>query len=301
MEQNVDIPAVGGSGTGGGLSGFLPGQNYSMTAEQIVDNPVPHLVVLEVFKVFVMDRVQQRPGVRSVFLGFSWTSWSRVFFRTFPTGKSAKIPRTPGVRTGCALELMDAVSLAGVSSVAQHGVRLLLLVAANQNCCFLVCSSGPPSYPLAWSSCWCRLRLATRPSGGFWKNFLFYVPFAALFAPGNLDIAIAPVSFSPSVFGCCLWSTLVFGTRAWFNSGYMFYEELLANFTYFLTCGALRSLRSSLFRRMEKCAQLMLRVAVSLRALRTLNLDIISTSSPCDGCWVTLCASFFAFLWLCRS
>ena len=40
VEQNVDIPAVGGSGTGGGLSGFLHGQNYSMTAEQIVDNPV---------------------------------------------------------------------------------------------------------------------------------------------------------------------------------------------------------------------------------------------------------------------
>ena len=69
--------------------------------------------------------------------------------------------------------------------------------------------------------------------GGFWKNFLFYVPFAALFAPGNLDIAFALVSFSPSVFGCCLWSTF-FGTRAWFNSGYMFYEWLLANFTYFL-------------------------------------------------------------------
>ena len=34
-EQNVDIPAVGGSGAGGGLSGFLPGQNCSMTAEQI--------------------------------------------------------------------------------------------------------------------------------------------------------------------------------------------------------------------------------------------------------------------------
>ena len=40
MEQNVDIPAVGGSGTGGGLSGFLPEQ-YSMPAEQIVDNPLP--------------------------------------------------------------------------------------------------------------------------------------------------------------------------------------------------------------------------------------------------------------------
>ena len=41
MEQNVDIPVVDrSSGAGGGLSGFLPGQ-YSLTAEQIVDNPVP--------------------------------------------------------------------------------------------------------------------------------------------------------------------------------------------------------------------------------------------------------------------
>ena len=41
VEQNVDIPAVGGIGTGGGPSGFLPGQYSSVTAEQIVDNPVP--------------------------------------------------------------------------------------------------------------------------------------------------------------------------------------------------------------------------------------------------------------------
>ena len=40
------------------------------------------------------------------------------------------------------------------------------------------------------------------------------------------------------------------------------------------------------FRRMEKCAQLMLRVAVSLRAVRTLNSDILSTSSPWWRCWV---------------
>ena len=40
VEQNVDISAVGGSGSGGGPSRFLPGQNYSLTAEQIVDNPV---------------------------------------------------------------------------------------------------------------------------------------------------------------------------------------------------------------------------------------------------------------------
>ena len=32
VEQNVDIPAGVGSGTGGGLSSFLPGLNCSMTA-----------------------------------------------------------------------------------------------------------------------------------------------------------------------------------------------------------------------------------------------------------------------------
>ena len=41
VEQNVDIPAVGGIGTGGGSSGFLPGQSTSETGEQIVEIPVP--------------------------------------------------------------------------------------------------------------------------------------------------------------------------------------------------------------------------------------------------------------------
>ena len=60
-------------------------------------------------------------------------------------------------------------------------------------------------------------------------------------------------------------------------------REAFGELHIFSTCGALRSWRSSPFRRMEKCAQLMLRVAVFLRAVRTLNLDIISTSSSCDG------------------
>ena len=37
----ISFPLIALCRTGGGLSGFLPGQNYSMTAEQIVDNPVP--------------------------------------------------------------------------------------------------------------------------------------------------------------------------------------------------------------------------------------------------------------------
>ena len=66
VEQNVDIPAVGGSGTGGGLSGFLPGQNYSMTAEQIVDNPVP------------------RPGVARDLQGFPRGQGSTAFSEQIP-------------------------------------------------------------------------------------------------------------------------------------------------------------------------------------------------------------------------
>ena len=40
IRQRVE-QTVGGGG-GGGLPGFLPGQSYSLSAEQIVDNPVPH-------------------------------------------------------------------------------------------------------------------------------------------------------------------------------------------------------------------------------------------------------------------
>ena len=59
VEQNADIPAVGCSGTGGGLPGFLAGRNYSVAAEQIVDNPVP------------------RPEVAGDLQGFRswWNSW----------------------------------------------------------------------------------------------------------------------------------------------------------------------------------------------------------------------------------
>ena len=105
--------------------------------------------------------------------------------------------------------------------------------------------------------------------GGFWKNFLLRALCRAI-RTWKSGHCLSLVSFSPSVFGCCLWSTLY--------SGRAFGELHI-----FSTCVALRSWRSSSFRRMEKCAQLMLRVAVSLRALRNLNLDIFSTSSPCDG------------------
>ena len=162
---------------------------------------------------------------------------------------------------------MDAVSLAGVSWVAQHGVRLLLLVAEKQEWCFLVCSSGSPSYPVAWSSCWCRLCLATSPS---WRLF-GRISSSACLSPrySHLEIWTLPSPSYLSVLRCLGVASGVRCIRdacfAWFNSGYMFYERLLANFTYFLRVVHSDPWRSSPFRRTEKCAQLTLRVAVSLR------------------------------------
>ena len=129
---------------------------------------------------------------------------------------------------------MDAVSLAGVSSVAQHGVRLLLLVAAKQEWCFLVCSSGPPSYPVAWSSCWCRLCLATRPSWRLLEEFPLLRALCRAIRTWKSGLRLRPRIFQSFGVWVLPLEHVVFGTRAWFNSGYMFYEWLLANFTYFL-------------------------------------------------------------------
>ena len=100
MEHNVGIPVVGGSGAGGGLSGFLPGQSYSFITKKIVDNPVPRLGGAGDLQGFLCGQgstafsehipefpdpgggdqdFSASPGLRSVFLGFSWTSCSRGF------------------------------------------------------------------------------------------------------------------------------------------------------------------------------------------------------------------------------
>ena len=121
--------------------------------------------------------------------------------------------------------------------------------------------------------------LPVRP-GGFWKNFLLRAPCRAV-RTWKSGHCLYPRIFQSSVFGVAL-STL-FSGRVLGSTVDTCLREAFGEFHIFSTCGALRSWRSSSFRRMEKCAQLMLRVAVSLDALRTLSLDIISTSSSCDG------------------
>ena len=136
---------------------------------------------------------------------------------------------------------MDAVSLAGVSSVAQHGVRLLLLVAEMQEWCFLVCFSGSPSYPVAWSSCWCRLCLATSPSWRLLEEFPLLRALRRAIRTWKSGLCLRPRIFSPSVFGCCLWSTLYSGhvfclVQQWIHVQ----REAFGELHIFSTCGALR-------------------------------------------------------------
>ena len=118
VERNVDIPAVGGSGTGGGLSGFLPGQSYSMTAEQIVDNPVPRRGFDEGFQGFhpgqstaasseqIVDIPVPHGGRHDLspssadFSNPPDTANQGVFRTVHHRKKSAKIPRTQGSELG---------------------------------------------------------------------------------------------------------------------------------------------------------------------------------------------------------
>ena len=116
VEQNVDIPAVGGIGTGGGPSGFLPGQSSCVTAEQIVDTPVrpggagdlqgsprgqgstAFLEQIAEFPVPVGGHQDFQPVQGSAASSSDLPGQAgQGVFRTFPQNKkSAKIPRTQG-------------------------------------------------------------------------------------------------------------------------------------------------------------------------------------------------------------
>ena len=113
---------------------------------------------------------------------------------------------------------MDAVSLAGVSSVAQHGVRLLLLVAEKQEWCFLVCFSGSPSYPVVWSSCWCRLCLATSPSWRLLEEFPLLRALRRAIRTWKSGLCLRPRIFQSFGVWVLPLEYVVFGTRALLGS-----------------------------------------------------------------------------------
>ena len=195
------------------------------------------LIQVAVVKIFSQSRVPQRlpsdsPGQAG-----------QGFFRTFPHRKKVRRSRAPRGRTGRGVELMDAVSLAAVSSVAQHGVRILLLVAEKQEWCFLVCSSDSPSYPVAWSR-WCRL--CTGAACQSWKLLEgISCSTCCVSRCSHLEIWTLP---SPSylsvllVYGCCLWSTSYSGcVRCLVQQWKHVLRQALGEFQHFLRCAELES------------------------------------------------------------
>ena len=204
--------------------------------------------MLEIYKVLPVDRVQQR--FRSRFPSFPiQVAAVKIFSQSRAPQCLPRILLDKLVKRFLAL-------LTGRKKVQRsraprsrnwvpsraHGrrelswVRLLLLVAEKQEWCFLVCSSGSPSCPDLWSSCWCRLCLATSPSWRLLEEF----PLLRALLPrySHLEIWTSPSPLYLFVLRClgvasgvrCIWDACF----TWFNSGYMFYERLLANFTYFL-------------------------------------------------------------------
>ena len=170
------------------------------------------------------------------------------------------------------------------------------LVAERQEWSWLARSSpGPPSHAVAGA--------AAPPvsHGGSWKMFLFYVAcLVALFALGKLEnwtlLLCLRIFQLVMAYGCCLWSTAY-----WIFRKYPACTSLGSTVDTCSSRGLERIVHISHVAvnsnpeafglhsfRMEKRAQSMLLVAVSLSAVRTLEVDISSTSAP----FSTVCGNF---------
>ena len=151
---------------------FLPGQNYSMTAEQIVDNPVPRrsfsgdlqgfhpgqssskrtankIADIPVPSGGLQDFPQtlHRAGVSSDLPDGANQGFFCTFLRFF-SKKKCEDPAHPAVGTGCAVELMDAMSLAGLEHGGQgdrHGCGSSLVAERQEWSCLVRSSPGLPS------------------------------------------------------------------------------------------------------------------------------------------------------------
>ena len=192
---------------------------------------------MEIFKVFPQDRVR-RSGLRTRSLTFQFqvevlkiflkllivqgfrpifqTRQLKGFLALFPEIKKCEDPAHTGVRTGCAVELKDAMSC-WLWHRRQHGGQGdrhgcgSSLVAERQEWSWLVrfllvCLTQWLEQPLVQAVRGCR---ALSAFCSFWKNFLFHVDLLALFALGKLDNSPLPSYLSALVlvYECCLWST----------------------------------------------------------------------------------------------
>ena len=186
--------------------------------------------MLEIYKVLPVDRVQQR--FRSRFPSFPiQVAAVKIFSQSRAPQCLPRILLDKLVKRFLAL-------LTGRKKVQRsraprsrnwvpsraHGrrelswVRLLLLVAEKQEWCFLVCSSGSPSCPDLWSSCWCRLCLATSPSWRLLEEFPLLRALCRAIRTWKSGLRLRPCIFSSFGVWVLPLEYVVFGTRALLGS-----------------------------------------------------------------------------------
>ena len=271
LELNVDIPVVGGGGAGGGLHGFLPGQNYSLTAEQIVVNPVPRRSFSGDFHGFhpgqsssnrtankiadfpvpsggPQDFPQTPPHRAGVSSDLPDEANQGFFLVLFTEIKKCEDPAHPQVRTGCAVEFMDAMSLAGLGAVGCGTDGSMVAKGINVGAALLLLLRDKSGYAVAGAAAGAGCAMVPPAShGGFWKNSLFHVPAFSRFSHLEIwTLLLCPRAFQPLFWcmgvACGVRCIGYFGTRALLGSTVdTCLREALDKFQHFLHCGELES------------------------------------------------------------
>ena len=246
--QNVDTPVPHG---GRGASGGLPEQNATAFGEadhrfqqRLPTRSLISPFLVEGFKIYAQDRVLRLVLRMTHFKGFSHFSQVQKS-ATPPPHSGSELPPHSSPWTLAAYDVPMALEeeeeseeeldfdveygdfdgrwrgcewvparqqySAADGSRAGHTTTRILVAGEGQEWYFLVCSSGLPSYPVAWSSRWCRLcvRAALCQPTAALEEFPLLRQFARAVRTrkaGHFSFALVSFGLGP-VFGCCLWST----------------------------------------------------------------------------------------------
>ena len=244
VEQHVDFPAVGGSGTGEGLLGLLPGQSSTAsggalyfpaaTAEQIVDTPVPR------------DSRVLHPASSSS--GFCRVRQINGFFANFPEGKSALLGLHSGSESPSRAHPRRRLSLRISSRMQQVCGCAFQVVGGNFWAQFQKFGGLGEG--------WDGALVMRQPTTTFGRISLCFPVLGARAVRTWKLVHFSFVLASGSHCSGCLgvayvyenWTlremTFLRGCNAWYNSGYMFCVSTLValeEFTHFLRGGRLVS------------------------------------------------------------
>ena len=93
-----------------------------------------------------------------------------------------------------------------------------LLLRSKSGASWSASLSGSPSYPVAWSSCWCRLRLATSPSWRLLEEFPLLRALRRAVRTWKSGLCLRPRFFQSFGVWVLPLEYVVFGTRVLLGS-----------------------------------------------------------------------------------